>query len=127
VARHGTVGAVLLATDTPDAYGAAEVEIAAALAGQGAVAHDNAHLFTQVQRLATTDPLTGVANRRHFAARAETLLGEHRTVTALMLDIDHFKRVNDTYGHAVGDEVIREVARRLRACLRDGDLVGRYG
>lgn len=72
-----------------------------------------------------TDPLTGLSNRRAldaFLAANDGALG-----AALALDLDHFKRVNDTYGHAAGDEVLRETARRLRPLVREGDLVARAG
>jgi diguanylate cyclase (GGDEF)-like protein len=102
-----------------------------AMANQAAIAIENARLFEEVQRLAVTDDLTGLHNRRGFfdVARREleraTRTG--RPLSALMLDIDGFKRVNDTYGHAIGDEVLRHLAERCRRAVRDIDLVGRYG
>ncbi|MBT8192817.1 MAG: sensor domain-containing diguanylate cyclase [Acidimicrobiia bacterium] len=102
-----------------------------AMANQAAIAIENARLFEEVQRLAVTDDLTGLRNRRGFfeVARREleraTRTG--RPLSALMLDIDGFKRVNDTYGHAIGDEVLRHLAERCRRAVRDIDLVGRYG
>lgn len=102
-----------------------------AMANQAAMAVENARLFDEVQRLAVTDDLTGLNNRRGFfdLARREVERAErtHRPVTALMLDLDGFKRVNDTFGHAVGDEVLRHLADRCRRAVRDIDLVGRYG
>ena len=77
-----------------------------------------------------TDPLTGLANRRHFAEQLGTALDTTRPGQALgllLLDIDHFKRTNDTYGHAAGDAVLREVARQLAAVVRAGDIVARIG
>jgi eukaryotic-like serine/threonine-protein kinase len=105
--------------------------IAAVFARQAAAAYDNARLFRQVEQLAITDGLTGIYNRRHFmelAARELAAAQRHRRpVAAIMLDIDHFKNVNDSYGHAAGDEVIRVVADRLTGGLRREDLLGRYG
>jgi two-component system, cell cycle response regulator len=90
--------------------------------------------FLANQRLAehaSTDPLTGLSNRRHIEPQ---LLGEttralrHRaTFSILMADLDHFKLVNDRYGHDVGDEVLREVARRIRSLLRTEDRPARWG
>jgi diguanylate cyclase (GGDEF)-like protein/PAS domain S-box-containing protein len=81
--------------------------------------------------LATTDGLTGLFNRRRFMELAEAELGRarryRRPMTMLMMDIDHFKRVNDTHGHDVGDEVLRELARVSRAALREPDILGRLG
>ena len=78
-----------------------------------------------------TDQLTGIANRRHFFEVAERDVAAARRgarqMTGVMIDIDHFKRVNDTHGHGTGDDVIRAVAERLAAHVRSGDLVGRYG
>ena len=85
----------------------------------------------QSYRLAATDALTGLYNRRYAEAYLADLLlreKEHNRGYVLMLvDLDHFKRVNDTHGHPVGDIVLREVAHRLRDNLRAGDLVARYG
>jgi len=83
------------------------------------------------ERVANTDMLTGLPNRRHtlaFLERALVGAREHGAPLAVAIfDIDHFKRINDSYGHAAGDEVIRRVARRAKVSLRDEDLVGRFG
>lgn len=85
----------------------------------------------ELHRLATRDGLTGCLNRRAFFEQgSEALRQAQRMQTALhcmMIDIDHFKRFNDTHGHAIGDQVIQSVARRLAAQTRQVDLVGRYG
>ncbi len=79
---------------------------------------------------AATDSLTGLANRKTIIDELERLLQQpqkHHPVVAIMADIDHFKEVNDTHGHLVGDKVLAEVANRIRSALRDFDEVGRYG
>jgi diguanylate cyclase (GGDEF)-like protein len=86
---------------------------------------------------AASDPLTGVYNRRHLLVRARQELvrlqrekvhnGGHGGMSVTMLDLDHFKTVNDTYGHIVGDEVLKETARRIVSMTRVYDLVGRMG
>jgi len=85
----------------------------------------------ETSRLATTDPLTGVFNRRTFIELAEQELARSRRAGAplalMMLDLDHFKRVNDTHGHLTGDEVLVSFTRLIRDCVRRGDLVVRYG
>ena len=85
----------------------------------------------ELRRLASIDELTGVANRRWFTAMASRELERCRRfnhqLSLLMLDIDHFKRVNDTYGHAVGDEVLKAYTRVLEGNLRSVDLLGRLG
>ncbi len=80
--------------------------------------------------MAVTDSLTGLYNRRYMTTHLETLLGrknEQRVAATMMLDIDYFKNVNDTYGHAVGDEVLKEIASRVVRNTRGVDLVCRYG
>lgn len=80
---------------------------------------------------ATHDPLTGVANRRALLQQVDTYLSlanrQSTPLAFLMIDIDHFRRVNDTFGNLAGDAVLREVARRIRQRLRRQDVVGRYG
>ena len=85
----------------------------------------------QLTELATVDSLTGLFNRRHFMEQAEALrlrairYGKH--LSLLMFDLDHFKNINDTYGHDAGDKVLREVAETIRRELRETDVVGRIG
>lgn len=85
----------------------------------------------ELERLATTDSLTGLVNRRQFFNQAGEIFARalHRPyeLCILMLDLDHFKEVNDNYGHATGDAALREIARRLRENVRPTDVIGRYG
>lgn len=89
-----------------------------------ALALSNAMLKQQSER----DPLTGLANRR-FLQAAMRRMAERGPLRAavFLIDVDHFKRINDSFGHAAGDAVLVEVARRLRACLREDDLLVRWG
>jgi diguanylate cyclase (GGDEF)-like protein len=125
------VGIAFLGSTETDAFSPAQVELGAALTGQAMTAYDNARLFAEVQQLASTDGLTGLFNRRHFfeLARREFAVADRQRVPlgAIMLDIDHFKQINDRYGHAAGDAVIAAVGRRLVHTARRADLVGRYG
>jgi len=86
---------------------------------------------TSLERLATTDALTGVWNRRHImelaAAEVSRARRYHRPLSVLVFDLDHFKRVNDTYGHAAGDRALRAVVARARGALRTTDCLGRCG
>lgn len=89
-----------------------------------ALAHSNASL----KRQSETDPLTGLANRRHFQAAIRRLSdGEGLAASVFLVDVDHFKRINDGFGHAAGDVVLIEIARRLREAVRDDDLIVRWG
>ncbi len=78
-------------------------------------------------RAALIDPLTGLHNRRYALPELGRMLDEGGDLTVMLADLDHFKRLNDTYGHAAGDTVLAEVARRLRTALRPDDLVARFG
>ncbi|MBJ7332187.1 MAG: diguanylate cyclase [Solirubrobacteraceae bacterium] len=130
-ARGELMGILVMGTDAPDGFGVSQLELAATFAGQGVVAYENARLFAAVEQMATTDDLTKVYNRRHFFELGEKQFATARRygppMSAMMLDIDHFKQVNDRYGHAAGDDVIREVARRLGDVIRTMDIMGRYG
>lgn len=85
----------------------------------------------ELEKLSSTDPLTGLHNRRHFGASArvefERVLRFDLKLSAIMMDIDHFKRVNDRFGHAMGDTVLVEVAGACKTGIRVTDLHARYG
>lgn len=88
-------------------------------------------MAAELRRLASSDPLTGVPNRRHFEECSAQIIAareaQGHAVAVLMVDVDHFKKINDTHGHPVGDEVLKVVARRCREALRDRDLFARFG
>lgn len=92
---------------------------------------DRKRMLEELRQLATIDSLTGLYNRRHFLELCEREL--HRTrryrldVGLLMVDVDHFKTVNDTHGHDIGDQVLRLIARLCRDNLREADVLGRLG
>lgn len=82
----------------------------------------------EIRREATTDGLTGLMNRRSFDDALVSMVGDENSVfTLLMVDIDHFKSFNDNYGHQVGDQVLRLVARTLSECIKGKDIPARYG
>lgn len=91
----------------------------------------NARMYQRMEMMATTDALTGVFNRRRFGELLDECLARAarfgRQVSVLMIDADHFKSVNDTYGHAVGDEVLKRIASLLQAEARRTDVVARLG
>jgi diguanylate cyclase (GGDEF)-like protein len=107
------------------------VSAVTALAAHAGTAVANVRAHEETSRLSVTDPLTGAYNFRHLtttmAREVERATRFTRPLSLLMLDLDHFKQVNDTQGHAFGDAVLREFARRLGACLREVDVVARYG
>ena len=129
IQRGAAIGVVCLETQRP--YSDAEVRLALSLTQPAAMAVENARLFDEVQRLATLDGLTNTFNRRHFMQLAQIQYDNARRLghplTAMMLDVDHFKRINDKHGHHVGDQVLRTLAERCKSALRSGDILGRYG
>ncbi|MBV9931507.1 MAG: diguanylate cyclase [Alphaproteobacteria bacterium] len=114
------------------AVGAAMMALlAVALIGAARAHRRTLALTAALQRRATTDTLTGLANRRHLIATIDTEVRRARrtgrSLSFAILDIDHFKRINDTHGHAGGDAVLREIAAVLRETTRETDLLGRIG
>jgi diguanylate cyclase (GGDEF)-like protein len=109
----------------------ADIRLLELFAQEATIAIRNANLFDQVHTLAITDSLTGLYNRRHFfflaQSELERALRYQHPLSILMIDIDHFKQVNDTYGHTSGDQALLAVAQRCKTWLRQVDLIGRYG
>ena len=129
--RYGviTVGVLVVAFTRPSRPETTAV-IQATLPGL-AVAVNNALNHEDLQRVAALDPLTGVYNRRFGLQRLVEEFGRSLRsgdpLGLLMLDLDHFKSINDTYGHLVGDRVLQGVVRTARQVLREGDVLMRYG
>jgi diguanylate cyclase (GGDEF)-like protein len=115
----------------PGMYGSEHTRLAEIFASEASIAIENANLFEQVQQLAVTDELTGFYNRRYFYELVELELARsrryHHPVSLLMIDIDHFKAVNDQYGHATGDRVLKEICNSMRRMVRESDIPGRHG
>ncbi|MGN6303042.1 MAG: diguanylate cyclase [Angustibacter sp.] len=129
---HNTVGVIVVEREPSMPAFASDAEaMLVSLAGPAGIAVDNVLLHREAQRLSVTDPLTGAGNLRHMtttlAREVERASRFDRPLSVLLLDLDHFKNVNDTYGHTVGDAVLRELARRLASCVREVDTVARYG
>jgi diguanylate cyclase (GGDEF)-like protein len=114
-----------------DGFTPKEIRLAEAIAAQAALAIANARLYAQTLEMSYTDPLTGVPNRRQLFARLEQewtrSLRFGDEMSLLMIDLDLFKGVNDTFGHQVGDSVLRGIALVLRRNVRKVDTVARYG
>jgi len=108
-----------------------ELELLMAVADQAATAVKNARLHAETVLLTMTDPLTGVPNRRHLFGRLESELARAERygtpLSILMIDVDHFKKLNDAAGHRAGDETLRTVCEVLRPCVRKVDTLARYG
>lgn len=125
------IGFFSLGQREPSLYRPEHAERLSAFAGQAALAIENALLYGETTRQATTDWLTGAYNRHHFQSQLPDELARARRlgypVALLMVDLDHFKQLNDTYGHLQGDRALRQVAETLRAALRSHDSLYKYG
>ncbi len=127
LARGERVGVVTATSERVAAFDTNQLELVRFIATTIALDVENVRLH----RVAVTDPLTGAYNREFLIARLpqeiEAAIERDRTLSVAMVDVDHFKSVNDQHGHGVGDFVLAEVARRLRGAIRGGDLLVRYG
>lgn len=129
--QGNVAGIINVVSGLPDLFTALHAERIMAFASQAAVAIENAQLYEQAKRLSFTDPLTELFNMRYFLdfARLEfdRIRRYERTASVVMLDIDHFKNINDVHGHGVGDWVLHEIAARIKNAVRAVDVVARYG
>ncbi len=130
-AQGRALGGLCLARASGSAFDDEAVQVVELLAATCAAALANAALYEQSQRLALTDPLTGLYNRRSLEGLLEQELDKahrlHYPVGVLVVDVDRFKRINDRLGHLEGDNVLGAIADALRRALRRFDLLGRFG
>ena len=131
VVQEKAAGALVVAARRRGAFRDDVRPLLQVLANQLATSLLNARMVRRLAEMATTDGLTGLANRRVFDAELERHVKSaeryRKPLSLVMCDIDFFKRVNDTHGHKVGDEVLKGFAQVLLACKRDLDVVARYG
>src|SRR6185312_4445516 len=131
IVKDQVIGTFTVAAQRPGAFPNDRREMLGVIANQVAISMQNARMYEALEEQATTDGLTGLVNHRTFQERFSTMLGRAErhelSVSLLLTDIDHFKKVNDTYGHPTGDEVLRRVAAILKASARKIDIVARYG
>jgi diguanylate cyclase (GGDEF)-like protein len=131
VAKGQSIGLVELFSNSAFTWGSELLELARTMANEAAMALENARLYEDARKLADRDPLTGFYNHRFLHER----LGEEvvrtqrarRPLSVLMLDLDDFKLVNDTFGHLFGDRVLTWTAELIRSTLRGSDIPARYG
>lgn len=133
IVSHGvSIGLLTVEDDSPvRIWEEEEVMMVRTVADHLAAGISNARLFKQIEKQAITDDLTGVYNRRYFHDQIEREVaaaerGGH-PVSLILLDLDYLKRINDTYGHTVGDAVLRHVGATLRTVVRTEDVCARYG
>ncbi|MBJ7521352.1 MAG: diguanylate cyclase [Solirubrobacteraceae bacterium] len=124
-------GALVLASSDPSAIDGALVDLLGSVSELVGLAIGNAEAWEALRREATTDPLTGLPNRRAYRDELDRCLAQSArsgtSVGLILLDIDHFKAINDNHGHPVGDAVLRDVGHRLAAVARSHELAARVG
>lgn len=125
------IGLLNLESDIPGFFSHEHARRLQTFADQAAVAIEKARLFDETKRLAATDGLTGLYNRRQLLklgnSEFERVRRYKRELSAIMIDVDNFKRINDEFGHPTGDQVLQDLAHLLRDNLRISDVPGRYG
>jgi diguanylate cyclase (GGDEF)-like protein/PAS domain S-box-containing protein len=131
IIREQVAGILNILSATPGFFAPSHAERLSVFAGQVAVAMENAQLFEEAYYLSVTDSLTETMNRRYFFEVARLELERTRrycrVLSVMMIDVDHFKGINDVHGHAVGDFALREIANRIQRSVRTVDIVARYG
>lgn len=124
---RGILGALYFDSDTKDTFSTADEEFLETVALQASAAIDHALLYQS----AITDPLTGLYSHRHFQQCVEQAVRHAersgQAISLLIMDLDHFKEINDTYGHDVGNDCLIQVGNILRNILRDSDILARFG
>jgi diguanylate cyclase (GGDEF)-like protein len=129
--RNGAlIGSINLASKSSDTFAAEKsTDFLRFYCDVVAIAIENAMLISELRRKSQLDELTGINNRMHFNASVDKFLDGAKSsgICCLMIDVDKFKSVNDTYGHGAGDIVIREVAKILRSNTLDNELLARFG
>jgi len=131
VSNSKIVGVLYANDNEPHSYAGDDLQFLQTLANRAANAIFRVQQFSQVQQQAITDHVTGIHNRRQLFNLGELEFRRarrfDRPLSAIMIDIDHFKNVNDTHGHAKGDQVLKSLAQFLQVQLREFDILGRYG
>jgi len=131
VFRGHATGLIALYNTGTHPFTEKDAQVAELFANQVAIVLDNSRRVEQMEKQAITDELTGLYNRRAFASLAEKEVGRarryQRPLALILFDIDHFKNVNDTHGHLMGDQVLRILTEKVTMTTRSTDIVCRYG
>jgi len=131
ISEEGELSGCIVARSTLDALSKRDISYLEQLTRQSAITINRANSYSKILQYATIDALTNLNNRRQFEHRLGQEIAsakrQNKPLCAMMIDIDFFKKVNDTYGHASGDAVLRGVASIIKSALRESDIPSRYG
>lgn len=130
--RENIIGAIVVVKNDPDEkFTGNSRRLLSTFANQSAVAIENTLLYKKTQYLSITDGLTGLYNHRYFQEQMQIELSRAQrydlNFSLVMIDIDNFKDINDTFGHLIGDELLKKMALHLKKTVRESDIVSRYG
>lgn len=136
--KNQLIGCILICSNRTNAFLTEHLTVLSILASQAAIAIENAKLYKETKNKAIRDALTGLYNQSYFFSVLESLTGgcldcvRHQCISCkktslIILDIDHFKKVNDTYGHQTGDKILQEVTEIIKTNARKTDITSRYG
>ncbi len=125
------IGMIAFFADKVNAFSPHQMELLEVLSTQASISIANARFHSEIEKMATTDGLTGLFNHRHFQERLSSEVKRFKRslepISLLLIDIDYFKKVNDTFGHPAGDKILQGVAKILHKTVRNIDFPARYG
>jgi len=125
------LGCISLNSDQPNAFDAQDLQFLSVIGYQMAATLKHFQRFSSIQNIAIYDTLTGLYNRRYFEERlgidAQKSFYSGTSLSLVMVDIDHFKKINDTFGHTEGDQILHKISSLLKTSVRKKDTVARYG
>ncbi|WP_235948830.1 sensor domain-containing diguanylate cyclase [Paenibacillus glycinis] len=123
----GVVGVIMVSHRSPNYFSYENYKLLQVLSTHIGLAVSNASLHAEVRRMVITDNLTGLHARHYLNEQIQSRQRKDRSGSLVLVDIDHFKRVNDTYGHLIGDSILVIVSDAIRSCIRDTDIAARWG
>ncbi|GIQ68712.1 diguanylate cyclase [Xylanibacillus composti] len=127
IASSEVIGVVLVAHREPNYFSYDNFKLLQVLSGHIGLAMVNASLHAEVRRMVITDRLTGLYARHYLDEQINFMQKKDFCGSLIVVDIDHFKQINDTYGHQVGDKILIQVSQIIRSCIRDSDIAARWG
>ncbi|HPZ08931.1 MAG TPA: sensor domain-containing diguanylate cyclase [Candidatus Eremiobacteraeota bacterium] len=131
LSKDECIGVIYVGEQKSNTYTQDDLNLLSTLANQAAISVTNAQLYEKTHNMATTDGLTGLYTHRYFQEKIEEEIQKAQryktTMAMIMVDTDHFKEYNDSYGHPEGDQLLKEICKLLKSYVRDTDIVCRYG